>query len=63
MDKIIEKLDFDIERFDNFIDADDVELESVDVGEEKFADASHRRCAGLAKFSCHFPLDSPALPK
>ncbi|WP_420208775.1 hypothetical protein [Candidatus Electronema sp. JC] len=31
MDKIIEKLDFDIETFDNFIDALNVEIELFDV--------------------------------
>ena len=35
-DKIIQRLDFDIKRFDNFIDADDVELELVDFCAEKF---------------------------
>jgi hypothetical protein len=32
LDKIIEKLDFDIETFDNFIDALNVFIEQVDVG-------------------------------
>ena len=58
LDEIIEKLDFDIETFDNFIDALNVEIERFDVGKEKFAGASLRRCAGLIKDSRHFPLDS-----
>ena len=70
LDKIIEKLDFDIERFDNFIDADDVELERFDVfikwadsGMDGFAAWNRRQQVWPQKISCHFPLDSPALPK
>ncbi len=63
MDEIIEKLDFDIETFDNFIDALNVEIERFDVGKEKFAGASLRRCAGLIKKSRYFSLDSIASSK
>jgi hypothetical protein len=56
LDEIIEKLDFDIETFDNFIDA-------LNVGKEKFAGASLRRCAGLIKDPRHFSLDSLASAK
>jgi len=36
LDKIIEKLDFDIEHFDNFIDALNFGIEQIDLGTENF---------------------------
>ena len=54
MDKIIEKLDFDIEIFDNFIDALNVEIELFDVVVERVD-------FGAAQLARQFPLDRSEL--